>query len=40
MRYKWAVFIALGAAVACSLAWVQGSRGTSATPEGQKQPTA
>jgi protein-tyrosine-phosphatase len=34
-----AVFILLGAAVAFSLAWVQGSRGTSATPVSQKQPT-
>ena len=34
-----AVFIALAAAVAFSLAWVQGNRGTGATPVGQKQPT-
>ena len=34
-----AVFIALGAAIAFSLAWVQGNRGTDATPKGQKQPT-
>ncbi len=34
-----AVVLALGAAVAFSLAWVQGSRGTGATTVSQKQPT-
>lgn len=34
-----AVFIALGAAVAFSVAWVQGTRGSGATLGRQKQPT-